>query len=98
MTWSGDRELVKKGPPRVTGVGLEKQNVLLGSANTMRLPLIGQNGSVFIGNLGLFWVYFGSILTEELQTHSRTTMRVLQLLIDTHALQYDITRVVCHAQ
>ena len=33
---------------------------------TMRLS-IGQNGSIFIGNLGLFWIYF-----EELQTQVRT--------------------------
>jgi hypothetical protein len=28
------------------------------STSTMRLPLIGQNRSIFIGNLGLFWIYF----------------------------------------
>jgi hypothetical protein len=26
--------------------------------DTMRFPLIGQNGSIFTGNLRLFWFYF----------------------------------------
>jgi hypothetical protein len=26
--------------------------------HTMRLPLIGKSRSIFIGNLGPFWVYF----------------------------------------
>ena len=25
---------------------------------TMRFPLIRKNGPIFIGNLGLFWIYF----------------------------------------
>ena len=29
---------------------------------TMRLPLIGQNRSIFIGNLGLFWIYIDRII------------------------------------
>ena len=28
----------------------------------MRLPLIGQNRSIFIGNLGLFWIYFDGLM------------------------------------
>ena len=29
---------------------------------TMRFPLIGQNRSIFIGNLGLFWIYLYGLM------------------------------------
>eukprot|EP01046_Picozoa_sp_COSAG06_P018226 COSAG06_NODE_1261_length_10074_cov_21.232882_3_plen_152_part_00 len=32
--------------------------------DTTRLPSIGQNRSIFIGNLGLFWIYFGRIIAN----------------------------------
>jgi hypothetical protein len=31
---------------------------------TMRLPLIGQHRSIFIGNLGLCWIYFDRIIAN----------------------------------
>jgi hypothetical protein len=30
----------------------------------MRLPLIGKNRSIFIGNLGLFWIYFDRLMAN----------------------------------
>jgi hypothetical protein len=30
----------------------------------MRLPLIGKNRSIFIGNSGLFWIYFYRLTTN----------------------------------
>jgi hypothetical protein len=30
----------------------------------MRLPLIGKNRSIFIGNLRLFWIYFYRIIAN----------------------------------
>jgi hypothetical protein len=36
----------------------------------MRFPLIGKNGSIFIGNLRLFWIYFDRLMgTHSWQLH-----------------------------
>ena len=43
------------------------------ACHTMRFPLIGQNRSISL--LGLY-PYLGSILTEELQTHSNANVTV----------------------
>jgi hypothetical protein len=32
--------------------------------STMLLPLIGQHRSIFIGNLGLYWIYFDRIIAN----------------------------------
>ena len=34
------------------------------SHTTMRLPLIGKNRSIFIGNLRLFWIHFYRIIAN----------------------------------
>ena len=36
----------------------------LPARDTMRFPLIGKNRSIFIGNLGLFWVHFYRLTTN----------------------------------
>ena len=56
-TWDNHREY--------NGVFTMGQNGLLyWCGTTMRLPLIGKNRSIFIGNSGLFWIYFYRLYTN----------------------------------
>ena len=57
----GDR-VVFAEDDRHVGRVLADQSLAVRGQHTMRFLLIGQNRSIFIGNLGLFWIYFDRII------------------------------------